>query len=211
MARGGERAVAIGTSAGGRAALERILPRLPAAYPLPVFIVHHLHPDGGGFLPRFFAERCAMRVKEAEEKEEARPGTIYFAPADYHLLVERDHTLSLSREARVCFSRPAIDVLFESAAPAYGAGLTAVLLTGASSDGSAGAAAVKDYGGTVIVQDPEEAEAPVMPRAAMAAVAVDRIAGLDAIARLLVGLGAGKQELEQGAPYAQGTSQDPHS
>jgi two-component system chemotaxis response regulator CheB len=110
---------------------------------------------------------CALPVREAYDKARVAEGGIWFAPADYHLLVEADGTLALSVDEPVNYSRPSIDVLFESAAVAYGPGLLAVVLTGASADGAAGAECVRRAGGTVIVQAPESAEIPLMPQAAI--------------------------------------------
>ncbi len=118
-------------------------------------------------LSELFANRCAMAVKEAEDKEMIRPGIIYFAPPGYHLLVEPGLSVALSNDEPVLYSRPSIDVLFESAADAYGDGLTGVILTGANSDGARGLAAVVAAGGKALVQDPETAEGTAMPLAAL--------------------------------------------
>lgn len=161
-------AVVIGGSAGSVSALGVVLPGLPADFP-PVLIVVHILPSSPSLLPAVFASRCAMRVREAESFEAIERGSVYFAPADYHLLVEPDRRCSLSIEPPVHFSRPAIDVLFESAADAYGAGLVGVVLTGASRDGAQGLLAVHHAGGRAIVQDPDTAEVAIMPRAALQA------------------------------------------
>ncbi|WP_367874514.1 chemotaxis protein CheB [Luteolibacter sp. Populi] len=163
------RAVVIGASVGAIGALSEILPALPADYALAVLVVVHIPPDRSTGLPHLFAPRCAMAVKEAEDKERIRSGTIYFAPPNYHLLVEPDFTLAFSNDEPVLYSRPAIDVLFESAADAYGTDLTGVVLTGASSDGAHGLHAVVAAGGTALVQDPDTAEGGMMPRSALAA------------------------------------------
>ncbi len=162
-------AVVIGASVGAIKALSIILPALPANYPFAVFVVVHLPPDRRSLLADIFASRCAIAVKEAEDKEVIRASTVYFAPADYHLLVEPDFTLSLSSDEPVIYSRPAIDVLFQSAADAYGDLLTGVVLTGASSDGGNGLKAVCLAGGRAIVQRPDTAEESAMPKAALAA------------------------------------------
>jgi two-component system chemotaxis response regulator CheB len=156
----------VGGSAGSIDALAVVLPSLPAAFPVPVVIVVHLPPGHPSLLPQVFASRCALPVTEPEDKQPVGPG-IWFAPSDYHLLVERDHTFSLSIDAPVRWSRPSIDVLFHSAAEAYGRELGAVVLSGANEDGAAGAAAIHRAGGLVLVQDPATAEAPEMPRAAI--------------------------------------------
>ena len=179
-------AVVIGASVGAVQALSIILPALPENYPLPVFVAVHVPPDKRSALADLFAARCAIRVKEAEDKETICPGTVYFAPADYHLLVEQDFTLSLSSDEPVLFSRPAIDVLFESAADAYGDGLTGIILTGASADGAHGLQAVHAAGGFPIVQIPDTAEGPAMPRAALAACPAARSFTLEEISFLLL-------------------------
>ena len=160
------RAVVIGVSAGGLNALSAILPQLPADYPLPVMIVIHLPPDRNSVVAELFDEKCALTVREAEDKEDILPGHVYFAPPDYHLLVEADHRLSLSSEEPVLFSRPSVDVLFETAADVYGEGLIGVILTGANPDGAAGLKAVMTAGGRGLVQRPDLSYASAMPEAA---------------------------------------------
>ncbi|MDF1613584.1 chemotaxis protein CheB [Desulfurivibrio dismutans] len=182
------RAVVIGVSAGGLEALREVLSCLPADFPLPLLVVQHLGVDSDDFLARWLDQRCAIKVKEAEDKEPAAPGTAYLAPANYHLLMEDDGSLALSLEDWVNFSRPSIDLLFESAAEAYGKGLIAVVLTGANDDGSRGLAAMKRSGGLAVVQDPAGAEFPVMPRAAIQATQVDFVLPLPAIGRFLANL-----------------------
>ena len=179
--------IVIGSSAGGFAALAEVLPCLPVGLPQAVVVVQHLYPGSGGYLIDFLGRRCALPVKEAEEKESLLPGTIYVAPSGYHLLIERERTFSLSVDAKVHFARPSIDVLFESAAESYGARLIGVVLTGANADGSAGLAAIKARGGLAIVQDPASAEVSYMPQAALEATKVDYILDLAAIGRLLGG------------------------
>lgn len=178
-------AVVIGASAGAIGALSRILPVLPADYPLPIFIVVHIPSETDSLLPELFQPKCRLKIKEAEDKEHALPGFAYFAPPDYHLLIEDDGTLSLSGDEPELFSRPSINVLFESAADAYGDGVVCVVLTGASSDGAHGARLIGDSGGLVLVQDPEEAEMTTMPSAALQACASARALSLDAIVEVL--------------------------
>lgn len=178
-------AVVIGASVGAIGALNLLLPELPADFPLPVLIVVHVPPDGKSSLPDLFDPRCALRVKEAEDKEEIQPGTVYFAPANYHLMVEPDFRIALSNEEPVLFSRPAIDLLFDSAADAYGTGLTGIILTGASCDGTEGLASVARAGGTALVQDPATAEGQMMPRSAMMACAEARSMNLSQISTFL--------------------------
>jgi two-component system chemotaxis response regulator CheB len=163
------RAVVIGASAGALQALSQILPALPADYPLPILVVVHIPADRRNMLAPLFQDKCRIAVREAEDKEPALPGVIYFAPPDYHLLVEADGTLSLSSDEEVLYSRPSIDVLFESAADAYGEALIGIVLTGANPDGAQGLKAIADAGGTALVEDPAGAYADAMPLAALKA------------------------------------------
>jgi len=160
-------AVVIGVSAGGIKALGIILPALPRDFPVPVMVVIHLPPSRKSIVAELFEDKCALQVREAEDKERLVPGVVYFAPPDYHLLVETDRSLSLSSEEPVMFSRPSIDVLFETAADAYGPGLVGIILTGANPDGAQGLKAVAARGGRAVVQTPENAFAPAMPEAAL--------------------------------------------
>jgi two-component system, chemotaxis family, protein-glutamate methylesterase/glutaminase len=161
-------AVVIGASAGALEALSEILPFLPADYEVPVIIVVHVPPDRRSVLVELFRAKCGIAVREAEDKEPIRGGTAYFAAPDYHLLVETDKSLSLSDDEPVFYSRPSLDVLFESAADAYGASLIGIVLTGANQDGAKGLRAVAEAGGVAIVQSPNGAYAPAMPEAAIA-------------------------------------------
>ncbi len=163
------KAVVIGASAGGVQALSQILPALPGNFPVPIFVVVHVPPRRDNALVNLLAAKCALQVKEAEDKEMAMGGTIYFAPADYHLLVEAGGTIALSAEEPVNHSRPAIDLLFETAADAYGPTLTGIVLTGANHDGAAGLKAVGAAGGIAIAEEPVTAEVSTMPAAALAA------------------------------------------
>lgn len=183
------KAVAIGASAGAVQALLKILPALPATYPLPILVVVHVPSDRNNVLVPLLQSKCQAIVKEAEDKEPVVGGVIYFAPSDYHLLVEADGALALSSDEIVNYSRPSIDVLFESAADAYGAGLVGVILTGANHDGAAGLKAVMDAGGLAIVEDPAQAYASAMPFAALEASSSAKIMNLDTIASYLLSLG----------------------
>lgn len=174
-------AVVIGVSAGGLSALEAVLPALDDSFLMPVLVVQHLSPDSESYLPLHLDVRCALHVKEAEDKELLRPGTVYIAPPNYHLMVEADKTLALSAEERVNFSRPSIDVLFKTAAEVFCDRLVGVILTGANSDGSAGLVKIKQFGGLVVVQAPETAVADTMPTAAIKAVDVDHVLPLGQI------------------------------
>jgi two-component system chemotaxis response regulator CheB len=160
-------AVVIGGSAGGVDALVALLPAIPAGFRLPVFCILHVPGGRESRLAELFDERLPVPVREAADKEEIVPGTVYFAGSGYHLSVERDRTFSLSCEPPVHFARPAIDVLMESSADTYGPGLAAILLTGANHDGADGMAYVRARGGFTVVQDPADAQVPTMPVSAI--------------------------------------------
>lgn len=185
-------AIVIGASAGGVEALSLLLPALARGYRLPVFVVTHLPRDRPSLLAGIFGAQCEVEVKEAFDKEPIVPGTVYFAPPDYHLLVDSREQLSLSVDEPVWFCRPAIDVLFESAAAVYGRGLAAVVLTGNNEDGAAGLAAVHAAGGVALVQDPREARAPVMPQAALRRVPEARALPLPHLAQWMAAAGQGE-------------------
>lgn len=184
-------AVVLGVSAGGVSALKSLLGALPTDLPWPLLIVQHISPDSDGSLARVLEHGCALRVKEAEEREHIEAGTVYLAPANYHLMVERDGTLALSTDAAVSFARPSVDVLFESAARAFGPALIGVILTGANADGSQGLRAIKEKGGLAVVQDPADAASPSMPLAALAAVQADYVVPLARLGALLQALAGG--------------------
>ena len=174
-------AMVIGASAGGVAALRTVLGSLPAGLPVPVLIVLHLPRDRPSLVAGLLDEGCALPVREAQDKDPLRPGTVYVAPPDYHLLVEGRDAVALSVDPPVLFSRPAIDPLFESAAEAFGPRLLALLLTGASSDGSGGVAAVRRRGGTAWIQQPDDAASPLMPASALAHAGADAVLSLQDI------------------------------
>ncbi|MFK0333853.1 chemotaxis protein CheB [Rhizobium sp. NPDC090275] len=159
-------AVVIGASAGALEALSAILPSLPAGFPLPILVVVHVPADRPSALADLFSAKCRMAVKEAEDKEPLVGGTIYFAPPDYHLLVEVDKTVALSSDKPVLFSRPSIDVLFETAADAFQDKLIGIVLTGANSDGAEGLKVVVEAGGVGLIQEPATAFSAAMPEAA---------------------------------------------
>lgn len=179
------RLVVIGTSLGGLTALPIILRALPADFRCPVVVVQHraIHTDDLSLVAAL-QRGCPLEVREVEDKDPLRPGRVYLAPSDYHVLVDDDH-LTLSTEARVLHARPSIDVLFESAAESHRRRVIGVVLTGASRDGVLGAQAIKRHGGLVLVQDPSTAESKVMPAAVLGAVAVDRVLLLPQMAQCL--------------------------
>jgi two-component system, chemotaxis family, protein-glutamate methylesterase/glutaminase len=181
-------AVVIGASAGAVEALSTILPFLPIDYGLPVIIVVHVPADKKSVMAELFQAKCDIEVREAEDKEPIMGGTVYFAPPDYHLLVETTKSLSLSNDEPVFYSRPSIDVLFESAADAYGPGLIAIVLTGANQDGAKGLKAIVEAGGVAIIQNPVGAYASAMPKAAIAACPEAQVLSLEEIATYLRGV-----------------------
>jgi two-component system chemotaxis response regulator CheB len=181
-------AIVVGASAGGVEALLTIFKPLPRTFSLPIVTVLHLPDDRLSRLAEVFRVHLAIAVKEADDKEPLVPGTLYFAAPGYHLSVEADLSLSLSQEDRVFYSRPSIDILFDSAADAYGPRLAGVVLTGANNDGAKGIARIKEYGGLTVVQDPKRALARAMPEAALASHTPDFLLPLSDISLLLVEL-----------------------
>ena len=179
--------VAVGTSLGGLSALKILLEYIPKEFPAALAIVQHRHRESDQALSAFLQKFTVLPVHEVEDKERILPGHVYFAPADYHLLVEYEH-FSLSVDAPVSYARPSIDVLLESAADIYGKRVIGVLLTGANQDGVRGLSTVQARGGTTIVQAPDTAESPILPSAAIAALAVDWVLPLTQIAPHLIHL-----------------------
>ncbi len=192
-------AIVIGASSGGLHALKKLLPAIPADFPCPILIVQHISPVSENYLTVILDKISQIHVKEADEKEIVIPGTAYVAPPDYHMLVEADKTLSFSVEDKVNYSRPSIDVLFQTAADAYQNHLVGILLTGANADGSGGMAYIKSKGGFTIVQDPTEAESPFMPKAAIQHHKPDLILSLDRIMEQLLKPGFILPEEESGS------------
>jgi len=178
-------AIAIGASAGGIDALAALLPALPSRSRIAVFIVVHLPRDRPSLLRDVLASHCTLPVVEAEDKMPVEPGIVYVAPPDYHLLIDAGPSLALSVDEQVNYSRPSIDVLFESAAYVYGSRLLGMILTGASRDGARGLQAVHLRGGLAAVQQPETAQVPVMAEAALAGTPSAQSLTLDAIATWL--------------------------
>jgi two-component system chemotaxis response regulator CheB len=173
--------VVVGCSWGGLAALGRLLDHLPEDVDLPIIVAQHRGPESlRGVLEATLRRGRPRPVVEVEDKDAIAPGRVYLAPPDYHLLVEPG-SFALSVDERVQYARPSIDVLFESAADAYGERVIGVVLTGANEDGAAGLARIVERGGAAIVQDPETAEAPEMPAAALAAAAAATVLPLEAI------------------------------
>jgi len=180
--------VVIGASWGGLEAVGQVLSDLPDEIELPIVIAQHRHPDSSeGTLAEILRTQIDRPVADAEDKLAIEPRHVYIAPPDYHLLVERG-SFALSLDERVQFARPSIDVLFESAADAYGAGVIGIILTGANEDGAFGLARIKERGGVVLVQDPAGAMRRTMPEAAIAATVADAILPLEEIGPFLYGL-----------------------
>jgi two-component system chemotaxis response regulator CheB len=177
-------AVVIGASAGGIEALLEILPAFPARIAVSIFVVLHIPRERPSLLVDIFRDKCAVAIREAQDKEMVESATVYFAPPDYHLLIEKSRQLALSADDPVHYSRPSIDVLFESAAEQYGSRLLGIILTGANEDGAAGLGAVHRVGGVTMVQQPESAQAPLMIESALRRTPVDFVLSLAQIASL---------------------------
>lgn len=160
-------AIVIGVSAGGLATLSGILGRLPSGFPLPVIVNQHRSKDERTLLEELLQAKCSIHISQADEKERIRGGVVYFAPPDYHLLIEKDRSFSLTSDEPMNFSRPSIDVLFETASEVYGDKLIGIVLTGYNNDGAAGIRAIRQRGGLTVAQDPAKASYPEMPRAAI--------------------------------------------
>jgi len=180
--------IVIGGSAGSLQVILGILSAIRRDFPLSILIVLHRNGVFESSLEDIFASRTEAPIKEVEEKESILPGTIYIAPADYHVLIEEDHTFSLDYSERVNFSRPSIDVTFRSAADVYGADLVCCLLSGGNADGVDGLEYVKANGGIVVVQDPATADVPYMPQHAITRMAVDFVVPADEMPAFLKGL-----------------------
>lgn len=189
-------AVVIGASAGGIEALSVLLPALPARMRAAVFVVVHLPRERPSLLVDIYSARCRVGLREGEDKAPVEPGVVVFAPPDYHLLVDAGPQVALSADAPVHYSRPSIDVLFESAADFYAERLLGIVLSGANDDGAAGLAAVHAAGGLAVVQDPAEALSATMPAAALRRVEGASALRLDAIAALLATLDRGAEPTE---------------
>jgi two-component system chemotaxis response regulator CheB len=186
------KAVVIGVSTGGVAALKYMLGALAADFPIPILVVTHITPDSDDGLAVLLNSLCAIRIKEADEQETLVPGTVYLAPANYHVLMERGGILSLSIDPPVNFARPSVDLLFESAAVVYGPALIGVIMTGAGNDGSKGLLKIQNSGGVAIVQDPADSEMDSMPYNALQLLEADHVVQLKEMPGLLMRLVQGK-------------------
>lgn len=181
------RLLLIGGSAGSLEVLLELLPALDPGLGLAIILVLHRKP-GDSQLAELLGHKTRWTVQDAEEKEPILPGNVYIAPPDYHLLIEKDHTLSLDDSEKVHYCRPAIDVTFETAAEAYGGSTVALLLSGANSDGTDGLRHIKGAGGLTLVQDPDEAQVAYMPMQAIGALSVDYVARTEELAQIINGL-----------------------
>jgi len=181
-------AVIIGGSAGSMEALLELLSPLSATTPIPVIVVCHIHPEDQGELVSYYQRQLIIPVGEAQVREPIERGHVYFAPAGYHLLVETDKTFTLTADEKVNYSRPSIDVCFDSAAFCWADRLAAIILTGASSDGAEGIRAVKRYGGMTIAQNPVEAAHSVMPQASIDTGHIDHVWSVHEIGVFLTSL-----------------------
>ena len=181
-------AIAFGASAGGIEVLAELLPALARGAGTAAFVVLHRRRDRVSLLPRIFAPRCVLAVCEPDDKQEVQSDSIYFAPSDYHMLIDAGPRIALSADAPVHYSRPSIDVLFESAADVYGSHLLAIVLSGGNADGADGALAVRQAGGVVVVQDPRCARVAAMPQAVLDCMQPDAVLPVAAISQLLASL-----------------------
>ncbi len=182
------KAIVVGASAGGLYVLTTILQALPQNFPFPIIIVQHRSKDERSLLEEIIKSKCKVKVQQAEEKEKIEKGTVYFAPPNYHLLVEQDHTFSLSNDMLVNYSRPSIDLLFESAARVYKEKLIGIILTGANKDGAAGIVNIKKHKGLTIAQDPQSADYDMMPQSAIETGCVDYIMNIEKLLNFLLSL-----------------------
>jgi len=179
-------AIVIGVSSGGLNAMKIMLSLLPENFRTPVIIVQHISPRSENQWIQFLNDKSSLFIKEADEKEKIEQGIVYIAPPNYHLLIERNKTFSLTVDERVSFARPSIDVLFESAAEAYTSKLIGVVLTGSNSDGTNGIRRIQECGGLTVVQNPQTAESAYMPASAIASIKPDYILSLEEIVELLI-------------------------
>ena len=186
-------AIVIGVSSGGMNAMKVMFSLLPKEFNTPIIIVQHISSQSENLWIRLLNDKSNLYIKEADEKESIENGKVYIAPPNYHLLIERDKTFSLTIDERVNYARPSIDVLFESAAEAYKNKLIGVILTGSNNDGTKGLKRIKEYGGLTIVQDPATAESSYMPASAIAVVQMDYILTLENIIKLLIKIDAQKE------------------
>lgn len=174
--------VVIGVSAGGLQALSTVLPMFGKEFPLPILVVQHLIDEPESYLTEHLSQCCCLTVVDPEDKSKIEAGNIYIAPPGYHMEVEKNYSLSFSFDPLVAYSRPSIDVLFNSVADVYRESAVAVIMTGANSDGTNGIKNIKNMGGVTISQDPDTAEVSMMPQSAINSGCIDKILKLEEIA-----------------------------
>lgn len=182
------KAIVIGLSAGGFEVIKKVVTSLPKDYSIPLIVVQHIGDFSRSEWVEMFNQRSQVHVKEAEEKEEIIGGNVYLAPPNYHLLVEVDRTFTLTIDERVNHARPAIDVLFETAADAYGSFLVGIVGTGGNADGARGLLRIKELGGITIVQDPDTSEVNTMPISAIKIASPQYILSVDQIIQFILEL-----------------------
>jgi len=181
-------AIVIGVSSGGMNAMNVMFPLLPKEFKIPIIIVQHINARSDSQWIKLLNSKYKLCIKEVDEKELIEQGIVYIAPPNYHLLIEKNKTFSLTVDERINFARPSIDVLFESAAEAYKSKLIGIILTGSNNDGSKGIKRIKEYGGLTIIQNPETAESSYMPASAISSITPDYILSLEEIMKLLLSL-----------------------
>lgn len=189
------RIVLIGASAGGVTAVQKILSQLKLEMQLPIVVVQHLARSPRANLSQVYMCGDRRQVLEPEDKQLIENGLVYFATPDYHLLIERDFTFAHSQDEPVHFSRPSIDVMFQSAHRAYGSDVLAILLTGANRDGAEGLCEIFRQGGEAVAQDPAEAEVDVMPKAAIHLCGIKKVLKLSEISALINSFGDSSQQV----------------
>jgi two-component system, chemotaxis family, protein-glutamate methylesterase/glutaminase len=187
-------AIVIGVSSGGLNAMKLLFSLLPIGFSTPIIIVQHIGTRSENIWIQLLNDKSNVEIKEADEKETIDKGKVYIAPPNYHLLIEKNKTFSLTVDERVNFARPSIDVLFETAAEAYQEKLIGVVLTGSNNDGSKGIKRIKELGGLTIVQEPETAESPYMPASAIETIQPDYILPLEDIIKLFIDIDKNKDK-----------------
>ena len=180
--------IVIGGSSGSLQVILQILGNIPAGYSIPILLILHRGNSSDSALLDLLILKSRIPAREVEEKDKIAPCCVYLAPADYHVLIEKDETFALDYSEKLNFSRPSIDVSFISAAQVYGEKLTGILLSGANEDGAEGLKEIKECGGHTIVQDPEDAVVDYMPRQARLKSTIDEVLKTEGIRRYLISL-----------------------
>lgn len=181
----GCKALIIGGSAGSLDVLLKVFPDIDKDITFPIVIVVHRKKGTDSLLTDLLAAKTLLKVKEAEEKEMLLAGTIYIAPSDYHLLIEKDFIFSLDTSEKINYSRPSIDVTFHSAAEVYKDKLVCLLLSGSNNDGVNGLIEVKKFGGEILTQDPASAQVDYMPKQAILKAKIDHILRVEEMANYI--------------------------